>query len=82
MRTLSEPAAARLTTEAFTNERRDRSVAPLLVSVEEAARILAVGRSMLYELIAADQLETVTIGRCRRVPVDALRMYVERLRAV
>ena len=81
MRTLSEPAAALVTTDAFATEGGDRSVDPLLVSVEEAARILAVGRSMLYELIAADELETVRIGRCRRVPVDALRMYVERLRA-
>ena len=79
MRTLSERTPA--TKEAFATEDGDRLVDPLLVSVEEAARILAVGRSMLYELIAAEQLETVRIGRCRRVPVDALRMYVERLRA-
>ena len=81
MRTLSEPAAGLVTNDALAKDGRDRSVAPLLVSVEEAARILAVGRSMLYELIAADQLETVRIGRCRRVPVEAMRRFVERLQA-
>ena len=81
MRTLSDEEAGVATKESRADDARGQTVAPLLVSVEEAARVLAVGRSMLYELIAADQLETVHIGRCRRVPVDALQSYVERLRA-
>lgn len=51
---------------------------PLLVSVEEAARALSIGRSAAYELIASRQLASVKIGRSRRVPVQALREYVER----
>lgn len=52
----------------------------LLLSVEEAARALGLGRSKTYELIAAGELEVVHIGRCARVPVDSVETYVERLR--
>lgn len=51
---------------------------PILVTVEEAARTLAIGRSAAYELIASGQLASVKIGRSRRVPVQALRDYVEK----
>jgi excisionase family DNA binding protein len=48
----------------------------LLVTPEEAAKRLALGRTTLFELIARGELQTVTIGRCRRVPVSALRSFV------
>jgi excisionase family DNA binding protein len=54
---------------------------PLLVSVEEAARILAVGRTTIYELIAAGDLEAIHVGRCRRVPFAALHTFVQNRRA-
>jgi excisionase family DNA binding protein len=53
---------------------------PLLVDVIEAAQRLGCGRTTVYELISSGELETVTIGRLRRVPVDALTDYVNRLR--
>ncbi|MGH8992631.1 MAG: helix-turn-helix domain-containing protein [Acidimicrobiia bacterium] len=52
----------------------------LLLSVEEVARALGIGRSKTYELIAAGQLEAVHIGRAARVPVAAVEDFVERLR--
>jgi excisionase family DNA binding protein len=51
----------------------------LLVTPEEAAKRLSLGRTTLFELIARGEVQTVTIGRCRRVPVSALRSFVERL---
>lgn len=54
---------------------------PLLLTVVEAARLLGVGRSTAYELLAAGQLESVHIGRSRRVPVVAVENYVESLRS-
>jgi excisionase family DNA binding protein len=51
----------------------------LLLTLEEAARRLSVGRTTLYELAAQGRLQTVTIGRCRRVPVSALESFVNRL---
>lgn len=52
----------------------------LLLSVEEVARALGIGRSKTYELIATGELEVVHIGRAARVPVAAVEAFVERLR--
>ena len=52
----------------------------LLLSTTEAAAALSIGRSKLYELIAAGEIEVVHIGRSSRVPVDAVHAFVERLR--
>lgn len=52
----------------------------LLLTPERAAEQLDIGRTTVYGLIAAGELESVRIGRSRRVPADALVAYVERLR--
>jgi excisionase family DNA binding protein len=57
------------------------SVTPLLLGVREAADALGIGRSTLYELIAAGEIEIVHIGRSARVPVAALHDFVERRRS-
>ncbi len=54
---------------------------PLLLTVVEAARLLGVGRSTAYELLASGELESVHIGRSRRIPVAAVENYVESLRS-
>ena len=53
----------------------------LLLKPEEAAEVLGIGRSKLYELLAAGEIESVRIGSSRRVPMKGLHDYVERLRA-
>jgi excisionase family DNA binding protein len=53
----------------------------LLFKSEEAAAMLGVGRTTLYELLAAGAIESVCIGSCRRVPLEALVDYVAGLRA-
>jgi excisionase family DNA binding protein len=53
----------------------------LLVTVEEAARRLSLGRTTIYGLIAGGRLRTVTVGRSRRVSVEDLVNYVHSLRA-
>lgn len=53
---------------------------PILLTVEQAARCLGIGRTTMFGLIAAGEVQTVQIGRARRVPVDALRDFVRRLR--
>ena len=50
---------------------------PLLLRPEEAAGILGIGRSRIYELLAAGELPVVRIGRFRRIPVAALRVWIE-----
>jgi excisionase family DNA binding protein len=51
----------------------------LLLTVPEAAEALAISRSKLYELIAADLVRSVRIDGSRRVPVEALESYVAAL---
>lgn len=54
--------------------------APMLLKIPAAARALSIGRTKTYELIARGELEVVHIDGFARVPVEALRSYVERLR--
>jgi excisionase family DNA binding protein len=51
----------------------------LLVTPEEAARRLSIGRTTVYELMSSGDLQSVNIGRCRRVPVSSLSLFVTRL---
>lgn len=57
-----------------------RTISPLLLTAEQAALALSICRTKVYELIKTDQLESVQIGTSRRIPVDALDDYVQRLR--
>jgi excisionase family DNA binding protein len=52
----------------------------LLLTVEEAGAAIGLARSKMYELIAAGEVESLKIGKSRRVPADALTAYVNRLR--
>ena len=52
---------------------------PLLLSPEDAAELLGVGRSTVYDLMRMKLLPSVKIGRARRVPVAAVKAYVDRL---
>ena len=54
-------------------------VRPLLVSVEEAAALLGIGRTTLYELIRQGDVRPIRIGRCVRIPQRELEAYVNRL---
>ncbi len=44
----------------------------VLLSVEDAAEQLSLSRTRLYALIKAGDIESVRVGRLRRVPADAL----------
>ncbi|GGZ85787.1 excisionase family DNA-binding protein [Streptomyces acidicola] len=52
----------------------------VLLTVEEAARRLRIGRTTCFKLVLAGEIESVMVGRLRRVPPEALRAYVTRLR--
>lgn len=45
---------------------------PRCLRVEDAARLLNVGRSTAYDLIRTGRLRSIKIGRRRLVPRDAL----------
>ncbi|MGH3343690.1 MAG: helix-turn-helix domain-containing protein [Carbonactinosporaceae bacterium] len=51
-----------------------------LLTVPEAMHRLRLSRWMVYNLIRSGELESVTIGRCRRIPDTAINDYITRLR--
>ncbi len=56
-----------------------RSEPPMLVTVEEAARRLSIGRTAAYMLVLRGELQSVKIGRTRRVVVASLNDYITTL---
>ncbi|MBS1819604.1 MAG: helix-turn-helix domain-containing protein [Acidobacteria bacterium] len=55
---------------------------PELLSVEEAATWLGIGRSLAYDLVGRGDLASVRLGRLLRVPRAALAAMVEQTQAV
>ena len=55
-------------------------VPKLLLTPEEAAKVLGIGRTKVYELMLNNALESVKIGSSRRIPSDSLTTFVETLR--
>ncbi|MEU7902175.1 helix-turn-helix domain-containing protein [Actinoplanes sp. NPDC049118] len=55
-------------------------VIPLVLTIEEAAHRLGIGRTLMYALVSSGEIESVTIGRLRRIPADCITEYVNRLR--
>lgn len=53
----------------------------LLLTVEEAADRLGIGRTLAYALVKSGEIESVQIGRLRRVPPESLDTFLTRLRA-
>lgn len=52
-----------------------------LLTMEEAAERLRIGRTTMYALVKAGAVESVTIGTLRRIPPEALKAYVAGLLA-
>jgi excisionase family DNA binding protein len=50
----------------------------LLLTVGEAADRLGVGRSFLYQLIQRGEVQSLKLGRARRVPLRALDEFVNK----
>jgi excisionase family DNA binding protein len=48
----------------------------LAYSVDEALELVPIGRTKMFELMATGELRTITIGRRRLIPADALAALV------
>jgi excisionase family DNA binding protein len=46
------------------------------LTVPEVMEALSLSRFKVYDLIRSRQLKSIKIGRCRRVPADALRAFI------
>jgi excisionase family DNA binding protein len=51
---------------------------PLAVSVDQAAKLLGVGKTSIYSLISENQISTIHCGRRRLVVFQSLKSYVAR----
>ena len=51
----------------------------LLLTVEQAAHLLGVGRTLMYELLRTGQVTSVRVGRLRRIRPADLAAYAEEL---
>ncbi|TDW91274.1 excisionase family DNA-binding protein [Kribbella sp. VKM Ac-2566] len=51
----------------------------IFMTVEEAAKALRIGRTRMFALIASGEVESVLIGRSRRISIDALREFAYKL---
>lgn len=54
---------------------------PICVKINDAARMIGVGRTKLYDLIATNQIEVVKLGKSTLVTTASLRALVKRLQA-
>jgi excisionase family DNA binding protein len=53
----------------------------ILLTVEEGAEALGIGRTTTFALIKNGELKSVKVGRLRRIPLDEIRAYTTRLLA-
>jgi excisionase family DNA binding protein len=51
----------------------------LLLTPEQAAEVLSIGRTRLYQLVATGQLPSVKLGASRRITRQSLERYVASL---
>ena len=49
---------------------------PILLSAEEAAGVLGIGRTFVFELVAKGRLESIKLGRRRLIPREALERLI------
>ncbi|MFL5589034.1 MAG: helix-turn-helix domain-containing protein [Ktedonobacteraceae bacterium] len=49
-----------------------------LLTINEAASALGLGRSLIYTLVAKGELKSIKIGRARRIPLGAIDEFIER----
>ncbi len=64
-----------MNTKKFTGAQVDR----IAVCVEEAAEMLGLGRSTVFELLKDGSLVSVKVGKRRLIPVRELSAFLERL---
>lgn len=57
---------------------RSLPVEPISVRIAAAVKLTGIGRSTLYELIAAGEIETVKIGRSTFIIYESLKRLLRR----
>lgn len=72
---------AELLTEEQTPQPLEHAPIPerVLLTVEEAAQRLRIGRTRMFALLKSGAIASVRIGRLRRISVDAINAYAASL---
>lgn len=60
-----------------TTQQEEVSSKPILLNIAQAAQILGLGRTKMYELIANEGLPTVRFGRAIRIPYTSLQDWIK-----
>jgi excisionase family DNA binding protein len=55
---------------------RNAKALPRLLSIKQATYELGISRTSIYELIAANKLRTIKIGRRRFVAIEAINEFI------
>jgi len=50
-----------------------------LLSIKEVQKILGLGRTKVHQLLSDGDINSLKIGRCRRIRIRDLNKYVESL---
>ncbi|OLF04713.1 hypothetical protein BLA60_39520 [Actinophytocola xinjiangensis] len=58
---------------------REPTPASVMLTVEEAAERLRIGRTTAWNLVKSGELRSVSIGRLRRVPAAEVQSYADQL---
>jgi excisionase family DNA binding protein len=75
---LREGTDTRSTGRNGTSEAGPPDLQPLLVTVKQAAEMLCISRTTLYELMWREELIPVRIGRSVRLSIEQLQEFVHR----
>jgi excisionase family DNA binding protein len=51
-------------------------VEPLLLTIPQVAALLGLGRTKVYDLIDHEGLPTIKLGTARRIPKQALELWL------
>lgn len=51
----------------------------LALGIDQAARVIGVARSMLYEIVARGEIESFKLGRRRLILVKTLDAYINKM---
>lgn len=52
---------------------------PVVLSVQQLAEVLQIGRNSAYDLVKSGQIRSIRIGRTIRIPQSALFDYLNQL---
>ncbi len=48
-----------------------------LLAIPEVAKLLSIGRTKVYALIKAQELQAIKIGSATRIPLTSLQQWIE-----